>query len=423
MRQAFGHDFSGLIWNSVEEQFQEKLRSRVPVQQLLLPLNDDAPRTILARLPADWQPPRLDLPVQEGPLFRRAAASARKAKFEWAGDTSRHVGTVVHELLKRNRPALQSPQLASIVKSELLRLGVPVMEEPEASARVLRAFTKLLPLKRPVDPQGPCRRTARGPIPGRIQDRLVSGTIDRVFRDEQNRLWIVDFKIGQHRGGEAGPISRRRAAPLSRTVGELWDAAFAHRRGTDLARPTFRWSMAGGNGRLPKKPWPPGTLESNAYEAHSQRRGRGCALKLSPEILDRGSRRSSRYQRKGAGRLRYCRRCRCVRPHAGGGQAARHGADGRFLHAYSRRSLYVRRYRGRRMLSAMFMRWAAGPLPLSRLSSTRQRATYTTWNEFCRAGQTRYTRPTASFWVATASLRMKSSLAMPSQDSSIHGIF
>ena len=69
-----GTTFLGLIWNSVEEQFQEKLRSRVPVQQLLLPLKDDTPRTILARLPADWQPPRLDAPVQEQPLLRRAAA-------------------------------------------------------------------------------------------------------------------------------------------------------------------------------------------------------------------------------------------------------------------------------------------------------------------------------------------------------------
>jgi len=198
-----GTTFLGLIWNSVEEQFQEKLRSRVPVQQLLLPLRDDTPRTILARLPADWQPPRLDAPVQEQPLLRRAAASTRRATFEWAGDTSRHVGTVVHELLKRNRTEFEPSQLALVVKGELLRLGVPAMEEPEASARVLRAFTKTLASER-----GRWILEARAeehsewPIAGRIQERLVSGTIDRVFRDEQNRLWIVDFKIGQHKGGK-----------------------------------------------------------------------------------------------------------------------------------------------------------------------------------------------------------------------------
>jgi ATP-dependent exoDNAse (exonuclease V) beta subunit len=192
--------FLGLIWSSVEAQFQEKLRSRVPVQQLLLPLKDDTPRTILARLPADWQPPRVEAPtLDEPPPLRRAAASARKTSFEWAGDTSRHIGTVVHELLKRGG----QPVPSSIVKSELLRLGVPRAEEPEASALVLRAFTNTLESKRGrwiLETRA--EQHVEWPIAGRIQDKLVSGTIDRVFRDEQGRLWIVDFKIGQHKGGK-----------------------------------------------------------------------------------------------------------------------------------------------------------------------------------------------------------------------------
>ena len=171
----------GLIWNSVEEQFQEKLRSRVPVQQLLLPLRDDAPRTILARLPADWQPPRLDAPVQ--PLLRRAAASARKATFEWAGDTSRHVGTVVHELLKRNRTEFQPSQLALVVKSELLRLGVPAMEAGGFCARSARLHEGSCQRTRPLDPRSPCRRTFRvaycWPYPGPPGERYDRSCLPR----------------------------------------------------------------------------------------------------------------------------------------------------------------------------------------------------------------------------------------------------
>jgi ATP-dependent exoDNAse (exonuclease V) beta subunit len=93
--------------------------------------------------------------------------------------------------------------LASIVKSELLRLGVPAAEEPDASARVLRAFRKTLESERGRwILQSRAEEHSEWPISGRIQDRLVSGTIDRVFRDEQSRLWIVDFKIGQHKGGK-----------------------------------------------------------------------------------------------------------------------------------------------------------------------------------------------------------------------------
>jgi ATP-dependent exoDNAse (exonuclease V) beta subunit len=30
---------------------------------------------------------------------------------------------------------------------------------------------------------------------------MISGTIDRIFRDEDGRLWIVDFKTSEHEGG------------------------------------------------------------------------------------------------------------------------------------------------------------------------------------------------------------------------------
>ena len=68
---------------------------------------------------------------------------------------------------------------------------------------MLRAFTKTLGSERGRwILETARRRTFEWPIAGRIQDRLVSGTIDRVFRDERDRLWIVDFKIGQHKGGK-----------------------------------------------------------------------------------------------------------------------------------------------------------------------------------------------------------------------------
>ena len=31
--------------------------------------------------------------------------------------------------------------------------------------------------------------------------KLLSGTIDRMFRDEQRRLWIIDYKTSEHQGG------------------------------------------------------------------------------------------------------------------------------------------------------------------------------------------------------------------------------
>ena len=63
----------------------------------------------------------------------RATASERKVTYEWVSSTSRHVGTVVHEFLKRGIP----PD-AVVVKAELLRLGVPPDDELRATEQVFR---------------------------------------------------------------------------------------------------------------------------------------------------------------------------------------------------------------------------------------------------------------------------------------------
>ena len=39
------------------------------------------------------------------------------------------------------------------------------------------------------------------PIAGRIEKRFMTATIDRVFRDEQGKLWIIDYKNSEHKGG------------------------------------------------------------------------------------------------------------------------------------------------------------------------------------------------------------------------------
>jgi ATP-dependent helicase/nuclease subunit A len=208
-KKAGSNTFLGLIWDSVEPLFESERRRKTPVQTDLFTAQDEAPQTMLHRLPANWRAPRLDPSVQWQPELRRATASARTVTYEWVSDTGRHAGTVVHELLKRVARegtaawgAERLSKLTPMIKSELLRLGVAASEEPEASARVLRALNNTLASKR-----GQwilhSHREARSewPLGGRLQGTLISGTVDRIFRDEQGRLWIVDFKVSEHKGG------------------------------------------------------------------------------------------------------------------------------------------------------------------------------------------------------------------------------
>lgn len=200
--------FLGLIWNAVESDYSAALQRRSSLLNHHAVNGQNGPRTMLSRLPATWHAPQLEQSIRWEPGLRRATASARKISYEWVSETSRHTGTVVHELLKRAAQSggglWESDRIKAIsgtVKSELLRLGVSPADAPKAEAQVLRAFTNTLNSARG---QWILRNHSEAcsekPLAGRVQDRLISGAIDRMFRDELGRFWIIDYKTSEHQG-------------------------------------------------------------------------------------------------------------------------------------------------------------------------------------------------------------------------------
>ena len=208
--KAGSNTFLGLVWSSVEELFQSELRRRVPQQQSFISvLNSGEAATMLSRLPDTWRMPKLEMSVTWQPEWQRAPASARKVTYEWVGDTSRHVGTVVHELLKRiaaeGSKSWNEARIAAtrpLIRAELLRLGVPAVEESQATAQVTRALANTLNSERGrwlLQPHAEARSEYE--IGGIVQGTLTPGKVDRVFRDDEGRFWIVDFKNSDHKGG------------------------------------------------------------------------------------------------------------------------------------------------------------------------------------------------------------------------------
>jgi ATP-dependent helicase/nuclease subunit A len=199
--------FLKLIWPQVEHEFQTALRARSLKQQSLA--LTPAAVTELRRLPANWHMPKLETSVLWRPELQRATASARRVTYEWVSDTARHIGTLVHEVLKRvakegratwtrERAANMTP----LFRSELLRLGIGPDDEPAATAKIVRAVTNTLASKRGqwlLAPQKDAR--SEWPISGRLGEKLISGSVDRAFRDDSGRFWIVDFKTSEHEGG------------------------------------------------------------------------------------------------------------------------------------------------------------------------------------------------------------------------------
>ncbi|HTU45588.1 MAG TPA: UvrD-helicase domain-containing protein [Bryobacteraceae bacterium] len=197
--KASSSTFLGLIWNSVLPHFTEEFSRRAPAQANLFDVVEQ-PRTLLRRLPANWRAPILHPSVNWQPQFQRATASGRTITYDWVSDTSRHVGTVVHEFLKR-AAGTRLDVAAPLIKSELLRLGVSRSEEPKASAQVMQALRNTFASERGrwiLQPHREAR--SEWAIAGRIQDQVITGAIDRVFRDEEDRLWIIDFKTSSHEG-------------------------------------------------------------------------------------------------------------------------------------------------------------------------------------------------------------------------------
>lgn len=206
--KAGSNTLLGLIWSSVEDLFQREFRTKPAIQASLFSSTNSSPSTTLRRLPATWRTPRFDSSIDWQPDLRRATASAHEIPFVWASDTGRHVGSVVHEILKRvaqdgveKWTSARIARLRPMVDSELMRLGVASDEQHEASAQVLRAVDNTLDSPRgrwilSAKPEAWCE----WPVGGRIADQVISGTVDRMFRDEKGRLWIVDFKTSQHQG-------------------------------------------------------------------------------------------------------------------------------------------------------------------------------------------------------------------------------
>jgi len=148
-----------------------------------------------------------------GAPWRSPAADARPGEsiaFSWAGETSRHVGTVVHRWLQAiaqeamgGWDAKRVRALAPRIRGELQWRGVLSADLDEAAARALSALERAI-----ADPRG---QWILGPHPRAASEYRVTATVagerrrlvmDRVFTEAGGTRWIVDYKIGGHEGAD-----------------------------------------------------------------------------------------------------------------------------------------------------------------------------------------------------------------------------
>jgi hypothetical protein len=160
----------------------------------------------------------------------------QEIEFSWAGETARHVGTVVHQWLQciandamRGWDARRAEALRPLFARELERRGIQRSRSKEVASLVADALRNSLE-----DEKG---RWLLGPHPQarsehRLRVRSASGVrtyvIDRLFRDAAGDQWIVDFKTSQHEGGGVEEFldeQRKRYEPQLRTYAAPFDNA------------------------------------------------------------------------------------------------------------------------------------------------------------------------------------------------------
>jgi ATP-dependent exoDNAse (exonuclease V) beta subunit len=160
------------------------------------------------RLSIGWQPPSLEeMPSRSHlPIANR---SLEPPEFSWVGETSRHIGTVVHAALERFASAASLPAHEEIEGQrdhylhQLRRHGVPERDLERAARTVQEALIKTLGDERGRWIFATEHRDARSELAltGVASGQLLNVIIDRTFVDKAGTRWVIDFKTSRHEGG------------------------------------------------------------------------------------------------------------------------------------------------------------------------------------------------------------------------------
>jgi ATP-dependent exoDNAse (exonuclease V) beta subunit len=196
------------MWTVARPPFDAALATTSPRQ--VTPDMERKPQAI-QRLVRDWQLPALPPSVTALPPMISDGSSEPGVSFRWVGDTLRHTGTVVHQMLRRiaadgvatwNSAKIEQQRAA--YGSALLGLGVPAADLAQAVESVAAALTRTL-----TDDRGRwllaggCRGAAcEYSLSGIVGGELINARIDRTFIDEQGVRWIVDYKSSSHQGSD-----------------------------------------------------------------------------------------------------------------------------------------------------------------------------------------------------------------------------
>ena len=196
------------LWPAVTAEFEKEFKNYQP--SITLQADAKGVRSNkLRRLTPGWT-----LAVSPDPaIWQEEMAQAELPEalpeYEWAGETIRLVGIVVHRFIQImaedgvadwDIKAIKSKR--PVFEGALKRLGVKEKDLVGATDNVEDALTKLVKDKRGqwlLSPEHTDQHNEYE-LSGIYQNRVINIKIDRTFIDEEGTRWIVDYKTSPHKG-------------------------------------------------------------------------------------------------------------------------------------------------------------------------------------------------------------------------------
>ena len=194
----------------------------------------------LRRLPSGWMLPAAPPPAAWKPPQEMARAQD-EIEFSWVGETTRHIGSVVHRWLQRiaedelrGWDVRRISALRNMLSRELIAHGVADTDLEGATTRTLAALTHAVTDERGRWLLGPQQDAANEHrLTAIIGGERMNLVIDRMFRDAEGRRWIVDYKTSSHEGADMEAFLDRERVRYQAQL-ERYDAAIGDGKRTML---------------------------------------------------------------------------------------------------------------------------------------------------------------------------------------------
>jgi len=166
----------------------------------------------MRRLPLAWS---AMLPGDSADGTPLPLARAETPIFDWAGETARRVGSLVHAELQSVNLSVLDESSVRARQAHFRRWlevhGVPAERLEQATSRVVDALLGVLR-----DPRGRWMLKSayrddfrEHAVSGYLKGELVRVVFDRSFIDEAGVRWVIDYKTSQHLGGGLEPFLDR----------------------------------------------------------------------------------------------------------------------------------------------------------------------------------------------------------------------